>query len=302
MADRWDDGERAALVALLRTRPSGLTWRDLAHEVERRESAIRVWEEHHPPGLFDEAAQSSVLDKARGDVSSWRELGFLTFMDELYPPQLREIHDFPPVLFHQGELPTEETGMAVVGSRQASELGLHIARAVAAGLADRGITVISGLAKGIDAAAHTAALDSGGRTAAVIGTGITRHYPAENRELQERIAAEGVVISQFWPDAPPTKQSFPMRNAVMSGYSRATIVVEAGEHSGARIQARQAVAHGRPVILTDLVVRANNWPAELLDRPGVYVAGSTAEVIEAAEHVLAGPAEIDALLNLAVER
>ncbi|MEV6912057.1 DNA-processing protein DprA [Amycolatopsis sp. NPDC051071] len=292
MSDRWDDAERAALVALLRTRPSGLSWRDLAHEVEQRESALRVWEEHHPPGLFDETTQSSVLDEAQRDVRSWHELGFLTFMDELYPPQLREIHDFPPVLFHQGTLPTEETGIAVVGSRRASDLGLQIARAVATGLADRGIAVISGLAKGIDTAAHTAALDAGGRTAAVIGTRITRHYPAENRELQERIAAEGVVISQFWPDAAPTKQSFPMRNAVMSGYSRATIVIEAGEHSGARIQARQAVAHGRPVILTDLVVHNNTWPADLIDQPGVHVASSTAEVIAAAEQVVSGPAEI----------
>ncbi len=302
MADRWDDTERAALVALLRTRPNGLSWRDLAREIEQRESALHVWEEHHPPGLFDEATQNSALHEAERDIESWHELGFLTFMDELYPPQLREIHDFPPVLFHQGKLPSEEVGMAVVGSRQASELGVTIARAVATGLADRGITVISGLAKGIDAAAHTAALDSGGRTVAVIGTGITRHYPAENRRLQERIATEGLVISQFWPDSPPTRQSFPMRNAVMSGYSRATIVVEAGEHSGARIQARQAIAHGRPVILTDLVVRNNKWPAELIDRPGVHVAGSTAEVIAAAEHVVSGPAEIDALLNLTADR
>ncbi|MFC3453530.1 DNA-processing protein DprA [Amycolatopsis speibonae] len=301
MTDRWDDMERAALVALLRTRPAGLSWRELTREVESRQSALRLWEEHHPPGLFDEAAQTSALIEAQHDVVSWRELGFLTFMDDLYPSQLREIHDFPPVLFHLGELPAEEIGLAVVGSRQASDLGLHIARSVAAGLADRKITVISGLAKGIDVAAHTAALDSGGRTVAVIGTGVTRHYPTENRELQDRIAAEGLVISQFWPDSPPTKQSFPMRNAVMSGYGRATIVIEAGEHSGARIQARQAVAHGRPVILTDLVVRNNKWPSELIDRPGVYVASSTAEVIETAEHVASGPAQIDALLNAAAD-
>jgi DNA processing protein len=131
---------------------------------------------------------------------------------------------------------------------------------------------------------------------AVIGTGITRYYPAANRALQERIAADGLVLSQFWPDAAPTKQSFPMRNAVMSGYGHATIVIEAGEHSGARIQARQAIAHGRPVVLTDLVVKATTWSAGLIGRPGVHVAGSTAEIMEIAEDVASGPAEISALL------
>ncbi len=104
-----------------------------------------------------------------------------------------------------------------------------------------GITVISGLAAGIDTAAHVAALDAGGRTVAVLGTGINRVYPAANRELQERIACEGLVLSQFWPDAAATKKSFPLRNATMSGYGRVTIVGEAGETSGARIQARVCV-------------------------------------------------------------
>jgi predicted Rossmann fold nucleotide-binding protein DprA/Smf involved in DNA uptake len=149
--------------------------------------------------------------------------------------------------------------------------------------------VIAGLAKGIDTAAHTAALEAGGRTVAVIGTGITKCYPAENRQLQDRIATEGLVLSQFWPDSPPTKHTFPMRNAVMSGYGRATIVVEAGERSGARIQARQTVAHGRPVILTDLVVKANKWSAALINRPGVHVASSPAEIMSIVEDIAAGP-------------
>ena len=93
-------------------------------------------------------------------------------------------------------------------------------------------------------------------------------------------------MSQFYPDAPPTKQSFPMRNVTMSGLGRASIIVEAGEHSGTRIQARVAVEHGRPVILTDLVVKATTWAKALVNRPGVYVAGSTADVIGAVETVL----------------
>jgi DNA processing protein len=297
----WDDDERAALVALLRARPSNLTWPDITVEVAARGSARTFWDESHPAGLFGDDT-SALIDAAR-DVAAWHaaELGFLTFRDHGYPAQLREIHEMPPVLFHRGSLMTDEIGVSVVGSRQASRRGLEIARAVATGLANRGITVIAGLAKGIDTAAHQAALDSEGRTVAVIGTGITQSYPAENKALQARIANEGLVISQFWPDAPPTKHSFPMRNAVMSGFGRATIVVEAGEHSGARIQARKAVGHGRPVILTDLVVAANKWPQDLVGQPGVHVASSTAEIMSRVEDIVASPRTVDELLAAATK-
>lgn len=297
----WDDDERATLVALLRTRPSKLTWADITAEVAARESARAFWDELHPGGLFDD--DSTTLTDAAQDIATWRaaHLGFLTFRDPDYPAQLREIHEMPPVLFHQGHLRSDEVGVSVVGSRQASTRGLEIARSVATGLAERQITVIAGLAKGIDTAAHQAALDSDGRTVAVIGTGISQYYPAENKALQVRIATEGLVLSQFWPDAPPTKHSFPMRNAVMSGVGRATIVVEAGEHSGARIQARKAVGHGRPVILTDLVVAANKWPAALLGQPGVHVASSTAEIMSLVEDITAGPKAVDELLAAATK-
>lgn len=257
----WDEDERAALVALLRTRPKGMSWETITAEVDTCESAIAVWESLYPPTLLGD--EPFALSQARQDISAWRaaDYGFLTFLDEKYPAPLRAVHDLPPVLFHRGTLVTDDVAVSVVGSRSASERGLSIARSVAAGLVDRGITVISGLARGIDTAAHNTALESGGRTVAVIGTGITRYYPQENRALQDQIAARGLLLSQFWPDAAPNKHGFPLRNSVMSGYGRATIVIEAGEHSGARIQARRAVAHGRPVILTDLVVKANGWRA-----------------------------------------
>ncbi|WP_196449157.1 DNA-processing protein DprA [Planomonospora sp. ID82291] len=143
-------------------------------------------------------------------------------------------------MFSRGALLEDRRAIAVVGTRQASEQGLRIASAVARELALNKVTVVSGLARGIDIAVHRAALEAGGRTVAVIGTGINRFYPSENRALQQRIAQEGAVVSQFWPDAPPSKQSFPMRNAVMSGYAAATVVVEAPWKSGARIQARLA--------------------------------------------------------------
>ncbi len=295
--EAWDNAERVALVALLHTRPDGLTWPQITAEVDRRASALALWNELHPADLFDDGLGAPALVEARRETAEWRaaDLGFLTFLDDDYPAQLRDIHDLPPVLFHRGHLAPGETGMSVIGSRNASPCGLAVARSIAAGLVERGITVIAGMAKGIDTAAHVAALEAGGRTVAVLGTGIDRCYPAENRALQDRIATEGLVLSQFWPDAPPTKHTFPMRNTTMSGYGRVTIIVEAGEHSGARIQARRAVAHGRPVILTDQMVNANKWPAELIDRPGVYVAGSTAEIMSIVESITAGPAEIDAM-------
>lgn len=297
----WNDDERAALVALLRTRPDGMKWPQIVAEVDARSSALALWNEHNPADLFSDSADAAGLVQARADIDEWRaaDLGFLTFLDADYPAQLREIHDLPPVLFHRGRLLDDEIAVSVVGSREASRQGLDAARAIATGLVERGITVVGGLAAGIDTAGHMAALEAGGRTVAVIGTGIRKYYPADNRELQDQIADSGLLLSQFWPEAPPTKQTFPMRNTVMSGFGRATIIVEAGEHSGARIQARRAVAHARPVILTEMVVRVNKWAQALLDRPGVHVAASTAEVMSIVEKVTARPSDMLSLLRVA---
>jgi DNA processing protein len=297
----WDDIEQAALVALLRKRPDRTTWSQITTEVQFRQSALALWRESRPADLFDDGTEAPELIDVAADIQTWsvRELGMLTYRDDDYPAQLREIREMPPVLFHKGTLVPGEVGVSVVGSRRASARGLEVARSVATGLVERGITVISGLASGIDTAAHVAALEAGGRTVAVIGTGIDRYYPAGNRDLQDRIAADGLLLSQFWPGAPPTKHSFPLRNAVMSGFGVATVVVEAGERSGARIQARQAVAHGRPVILTDLVVSTTRWSADLVGSPGVHVASSTAEIMSVVESIAAAPSEIDALFATA---
>jgi DNA protecting protein DprA len=207
-------------------------------------------------------------------------------LDAGYPLALRGIHQMPPVLFVKGQLRRDEVGVSVVGSRNASQRGLAVAGRVAEGLVERGISVISGLAEGIDGAAHEAALRVGGRPIGVIGTGINRVYPASHRGLHERVAAAGALVSQFLPDAPGTKQSFPMRNVTMSGLGRASIIVEAGEHSGTRTLARAAVEHGRPVILTDFVVNATRWGQQMRDRPGVYVAGGITEVMDIVGQVL----------------
>lgn len=155
----------------------------------------------------------------------------------------------PPILFTEGELRPDERAVSVVGSRKASPTGRRFAQQVAEMLVEFGTTVLAGLAEGIDTAAHSAALAAGGRTVAVLGNGLEHFYPKSNAPLQRTIAVRGMLLSQFLPDFPPTKWTFPARNAVMSAYGAATVIVEAGEHSGTRTQAREAVAHGRAVSL-----------------------------------------------------
>jgi len=297
--------ERAALVALLQQ--PGARWHEVALDVLDAESAIDVLERRlgMQDTLFPEtqAVESAIMTASR-ELSEWAQsgIGVHAFFDRDYPTQLRGIHEMPPVLFTRGTLQGDHRAIAVVGTRQATASGLKIATAVASALARDGITVVSGLAKGIDTAAHQAALSEGGRTVAVIGTGINRAYPGENAELQETIARKGLLISQFWPDAPPTKQSFPMRNAVMSGYSAATVVVEAPARSGARIQARLALAHGRPVIMPrELLV--NDWAREYAERPGVHVVHGVDEILRVTNEVITelntGPDALPEAPNLA---
>lgn len=189
-----------------------------------------------------------------------------------YPSNLRVIPSPPPFLFYRGELRRDDArSVAVVGTRQASEEGLLRAGRLAEKLTADGVTVISGLARGIDTAAHTATLDSGGRTIAVVGTGILRAYPKENAGLADRIAETGAVVSQFWPDAPPTRYSFPMRNAVMSGISQGSAVIEASATSGAKMQARIALEQGKRAFLMASLVTREEWAQRYLERGAIEV-------------------------------
>lgn len=286
---RWDDSERSALIALLRHRPGGRSWSDLTSRVADAASALAVWREfgEHTETLFEDGALSARLSEAAAELNGWRadRLHVLTFPDEEYPAQLREIQEMPPLLFARGTLAADARAVSIVGSRSASETALRFTRRLATELSSEGVTIVSGLARGIDTAAHEATLAAGGRTVALIGSGITRYYPPENKSLQERIAVEGLVLSQFWPQSPPQRHTFLMRNAVMSGYGRATVVATAGETSGSRAQARLAVAHGRPVILTTDVVGRTSWGAALEGRPGVHVVSSVDEAVELAMEV-----------------
>jgi DNA processing protein len=291
--------EQAALVAWLR-RP-GINWSEVTEQLEEHGSVAAALAEAAPtqPTLFDVSSDADrAADEAGAaaltDLERWQraDTRLVSVLDQDYPANLRMIHQRPPVLFLRGRDDDRDArSIAVVGTRQPTSRGVEDATHLAAGLAERGIPVISGLAAGIDAAAHRAALAAGGRTVAVIGTGIDRAYPAENARLQEEIAAKGLVISQFLPGSPPTKFSFPMRNAVMSGYALATVVVEAAYRSGAKMQARLALQHGRHVFLMRGLLE-HDWAQEYAQRPGVTVVGGAADVLMELERLAAEPTEL----------
>jgi DNA processing protein len=281
------DSERVALVALLRC--GRRRHQDYVRLVEQAGSAQAVLERE----LGDDRAQQVLfapdepppwLDTAQVDVDEWlaRDIRLVTVLDEGYPANLRHVHDRPPLLFIAGALEqADERSIAIIGARRASGEGLRLAGRVAEEFVCNDFTVVSGLAAGIDRAAHEAALAQGGRTVAVIGTGLLHQsYPLENAELQRRIASRCAVVSQFWPDSPPRPKSFPMRNAVMSGLSRGSVVIEASERSGARVQARLALAHGRPVFLLERLLR-QEWARALTRREGVHVVTCAHDVIAA---------------------
>ena len=291
------------MVALLRTgkRP----WVEYAELIEERGSAAAVLEEElagsvapsgqtsllDPPPPPDEPQRTAdeLLAQAGADLDRWsaEDMKLVTVLEPDYPPNLRAVHDRPPMVFVAGNLtPADARGIAVVGARKATNDGIKKAGAVARHLVDSGFTVVSGLAAGIDTAAHTAALERGGRTVAVIGTGLARSYPPENQALQRRIASECAVVSQFWPDAPPSRRSFPMRNAVMSGITLATVVIEASDTSGSRIQARLALAQGRPVFLLASLVERQPWAREYAGRPGTHVVRSPGEITTVVERLV----------------
>jgi DNA processing protein len=207
----------------------------------------------------------------------------LTWEDESYPARLLEIDAPPPVLYVWGEvLPQDRFAAAVVGTRRPTAYGIAVARDVAALLASSGVTVVSGLARGIDAAAHKAALEAGGRTLAVLGSGLDRIYPPEHRRLAEAIARAGAVASDYPLGTAPEAVNFPPRNRLISGLSLAVVIVEAGEASGALITADFAAEQGREVFAVpgSIYSRASKGTNHLV-RSGARPLVSPEDVLEA---------------------
>lgn len=208
--------------------------------------------------------------------------------DSSYPLNLRLVHDAPPLLFVSGELTgADRRAVAIVGTRAASDLGRALAARLAAGVVRRGYTVVAGLAAGIDTAAHAAALNAGGRTIAVFGTDIERVHPVANRALATAISRHGACVSQFLPGTASGRWSFPARNLTTSGLSMATVVVEASESSGARIQAEAALEHGKPVFLMESLVTNQPWARAMSQAPrNVTVAQDAEQIVgELDEHL-----------------
>ena len=199
-----------------------------------------------------------------------------------YPQLLTEIVDPPTCLWTRGDRALlSATAVAVIGARAASPEGLIAAGEIAFDLARAGIVVVSGLARGIDAAAHRGALDGGGKTIAVLGTGIDRSYPPEHDLLQEEIAASGLLLSEFPLGSPPEDWHFPKRNRIISGLSRAVVVVEARVKSGSLITARLAADQGRDVMaVPGTIVGGRNRGANALLRDGAKLVESAVDILQ----------------------
>ena len=183
------------------------------------------------------------------DMIQQRGCKVITIQDESYPPNLKAIYDPPQVLYVRGDLlPADSMAVSIVGTRSASPYGKMAAEQISNHLAARGVTVISGMAYGIDTAAHKGCLDAGGRTIAVMGNGLSVVYPARNIKLMEKIIESGAIISEFPMGMKPLRNNFPRRNRVISGLSLGTLVVEAPKRSGALITAEFALEQGREVL------------------------------------------------------
>ncbi|MEW5926836.1 MAG: DNA-processing protein DprA [Gemmatimonadota bacterium] len=288
--------ELASIVALIRREV--VTPYRLSAILEELGSAVGLVQQSEADRLFQPESPShdligavtqEDLTKAVRDVRRWLSEGrdVRTVLDDNYPTTLRAIFNHPPVLFIQGNWDEQRDSwsVAIVGTRKASREGIARARRLSRELSAAGFCIASGMAAGIDTAAHTAALDCGTRTFAVMGTGLDRRFPKENAPLADRILdSGGCLISQFFPTQPPTQWTFPMRNVVMSGLTLATVVVEAAETSGARMQARVALQHGRTVFLLRSLVESHEWARQYVEQ-GAYgtaaiMIGSTDEILD----------------------
>jgi DNA processing protein len=294
--------DRVALLALCKI--PKVNWYLLAREAQRLDGLPRLLggevTETSPEALTAAEAirsalprWSTLVEEAQREIDKAQAVDarLVTVLDEQYPTTLRLIFNLPPFLFVRGQFSDDDLrSVAVVGTRQASPDGVRRAGRMARLLVERGVTVVSGLARGIDTSAHRAALAAGGRTIAVIGTGIRRCYPAENRQLAEDITAHGALVSQFWPDAPGATYTFPRRNVTMSGIAQGTVVIEASSTSGAKMQARLALEHGKKVFLVKSLTEAQDWARTYVEKRGAVMVDDVDDVVR----LLADPERIHA--------
>jgi DNA processing protein len=238
---------------------------------------VRSLRNHHlPPHLQDELK-----------LLTTKKCRLVTLQASEYPSILLEIPDPPPFLYVKGSIPSQLAGIAVVGSRNATRYGLEVTRSLARNLARQGLTIISGLARGIDTAAHQGALEGQGQTIAVLGSGLNRIYPAENKPLAQRIARNGAVITEFSFNAQPEMHHFPQRNRIISGLSLGTVVVEAAQRSGSLITARLALEQNREVFAVPGSIHSfKSTGTHRLIKQGAKLVEKADDIIEELIHLL----------------
>lgn len=287
------EAERAASVGLGML--PGIGPRSVIRWIQCAGSAEAAW--RMLPGLLgahrnrDEvlAAWRALDARAVVDTASARGTTVLAYCDPAYPARLREIPDPPPALFVRGRL-DNTPAVAVVGSRRATPYGRAAAGRLARDLSLAGLVVVSGLARGIDAAAHQAALDAGGATIAVLGCGPDVVYPREHRRLAEAIVAGGALVSEFTPGTPPLPGHFPRRNRLISGLAVGVVVVEGAEDSGALVTADYALDQGREVFaVPGSIFNPRSGAPHLLLRQGAALVERAEDILEAVHHVAGVP-------------
>jgi DNA processing protein len=249
---------------------------DASHEIFARFAAT-LWPHDADAIAAVRAKARAALARAAADA-----LTPVCWSDARYPAALAAIVDPPPILWTRGELAAlDGTLVAIVGSRAASPYALSVAATLAGDLAARGVAVVSGLARGVDSAAHRGALDADGITVAVLGSGVDVVYPPEHAALARDVAVRGLIASELVPGAPPLPHFFPMRNRIISGLSRAVVVIEAGEKSGSLITARCALEQGRDVLaVPGNVLTGRNRGAHALLRDGAKIVESADDILE----------------------
>jgi DNA processing protein len=232
-------------------------------------------EPEHASALRTQAADA--IARARD-----ANIGIVAWSDASYPVALTTIVDPPPLLWIRGRIDALALpSVAIVGSRAASPYAIDVAAQLARDLAERGVAIVSGLARGVDSAAHRGALDGGGATIAVLGSGVDVMYPPEHAPLANEICADGAVISELVPGTPPLPWCFPLRNRIISGLVRAVVVIEAGEKSGSLITARCALEQGRDVLaVPGNVLSGRNRGAHALLKDGAKIVESADDILE----------------------
>lgn len=227
-------------------------------------------------------------------VIETRGFHLLRFGDEGYPESLAAIYSPPPVIYVQGTMrPQDRMAIAIVGSRKTTSYGIAMAERISEELAQRGVTIVSGMARGIDAAAHWGALEASGRTIAVLGCGLGVTYPPEHAELSDQIAAHGAILSEFPVFAPPKPDHFPRRNRIISGLTLGVVVVEAGIESGALITANYALEQGREVFAVpgQVTARSSRGCHQLI-KAGAKLTEGWEDIWEEIESQVGAPSQV----------